>query len=104
MSPLRPKSLLIATLGVVVLGLTLSSARGAIIADSQAEFSGGQGDDNWWYGYYDLTGDVGNDDPAHDATYQADDFREFPTSGPFPRFDFTGSQARPSITGGRNGW
>jgi len=39
------------------------------IADSVAEFSGGQGDDNWYYGYYDGDGPV---------PYSTEDFERFP--------------------------
>jgi hypothetical protein len=77
-----------AACGVVL--LTIGMAEAAIIARSQVEFSGVQGQDNWRYGYYDRSADSGNPNPADDGTYQAGDFEEFPTDGPFPRFGFIG--------------
>src|SRR5262249_11853147 len=42
-----------------------------LIADSVTDFSGNQGQNNWFYGYWDKKGDV-------NGTYQADDFIPFP--------------------------
>ncbi|MGC8886079.1 MAG: lamin tail domain-containing protein [Verrucomicrobiia bacterium] len=44
-----------------------------LVADSVAEFSGIQGKDNWYYGYYDKTADP-------DQTYQPQNFIPFPAS------------------------
>ncbi len=45
-----------------------------ILADSAAEFSGIQGQNNWFYGYYNKSIDV-------PATYQATNFVQFPSFG-----------------------
>src|SRR5688500_5280449 len=48
-----------------------------IVADSATEFSGVQGQDNWFYGYYNKSIDV-------PATYQASNFVAFPgIAGPY---------------------
>ena len=47
------------------------------LADSVAEFSGEQGLDNWFYGYYDQREDV----EERDGIYQVDDFIEFLNDG-----------------------
>ena len=47
------------------------------IADSIAEFSDVQGQDNWFYGYYDLLDDVDNGN----GTYESEDFIEFLNDG-----------------------
>jgi hypothetical protein len=44
-----------------------------VIADSAAEFSGVQGQNNWFYGYYNRTTDAG-------SVYQMEDFVPFPRS------------------------
>lgn len=56
------------------------------IADSVAEFSGTQGVDNWFYGYYNKTLDT-------NQTYQSQDFIQFPSSpGPYGSANYwTGS-------------
>ncbi|NQT14583.1 MAG: PEP-CTERM sorting domain-containing protein [Planctomycetes bacterium] len=80
---------------VAALGIGLfvaSPAWATLVADSQPEFSGVQGQNNWQYGYYNRTGDTGEPKPAFDDTYQADDFTPFPTSGAYPRFGW-----RPSV-------
>jgi hypothetical protein len=55
-------------------------------ADSIAEFSGVQGQNNWYYGYFNKT----IDDQNLANGYQASDFIEFPTTGDLPRFGFRG--------------
>ena len=55
-----------------------------VYADSVAQFSGVQGQDNWYYGYFNKTAD----DQGLADGYQAADFIEFPTTGDFPRFGF----------------
>jgi|GEM_PF-320912 len=47
------------------------SAGGTQLADSTTEFSGTQGQGNWFYGYWDKKADA-------NGTYQATDFTEFP--------------------------
>jgi hypothetical protein len=48
-----------------------SFAIGGTLADSVADFSGIQGQNGWYYGYYDRTADT-------DSTYQTDNFAAFP--------------------------
>lgn len=45
-------------LGLILVGITVGSVQAAIIADSVNEFSGTQGQNNWYYGYYDRTNDL----------------------------------------------
>ncbi|MCA9249020.1 MAG: lamin tail domain-containing protein, partial [Planctomycetales bacterium] len=45
-----------------------------VIANSETDFSGTQGANSWYYGYYNLTADA-------DGTYAAADFVEFPSDG-----------------------
>ncbi|HXG46422.1 MAG TPA: CotH kinase family protein, partial [Methylomirabilota bacterium] len=53
-----------------------------VVADSAAEFSGVQGQDNWFYGYYNLTRDTV-------AGYQASNFVAFPSGeAPFSGLNF----------------
>ena len=53
-----------------------------VVADSAAEFSGRQGWENWFYGYYDKTGD-------RTLGYQIEDFVPFPKgSGPYGASNF----------------
>ncbi|HNQ90674.1 MAG TPA: hypothetical protein PKM73_18825 [Verrucomicrobiota bacterium] len=69
--------------------LTSGSVRADIIADSQAEFSGTQGDQGWLYGYRDVTADgKGIDyDPAADFL-------------PFDEWAWTGGAWDPNTAGG----
>lgn len=62
--------------GALLLAILLPSVvRAAVIANSQTEFSGAQGQNNWHYGYYNKTGD-GN------STYDAaTDFIQFLADG-----------------------
>lgn len=61
-------------LALVVL-VAATTARGAVIANSQTEFSGVQGQNNWYYGYYNKSAD-GN------STYDAaTDFIQFLADG-----------------------
>jgi hypothetical protein len=54
-------------LGLILVGITVGSVQAAIVADSVNEFSGTQGHNNWYYGYYDRTNDPnGIYDPASD--------------------------------------
>ncbi len=50
---------------------------GEVIADSIAEFSGVQGQDNWFYGYYDVRADAEDGD----GVYQPSDLIEFLNDG-----------------------
>src|SRR5580765_4931448 len=59
------------TLITLLLILAGSIARAQTIADSVANFSGTQGSNGWYYGYYDVTGDVV---PGYNPT---NDFRQF---------------------------
>ncbi len=63
-----------------------NTAQTGDIADSIAEFSGTQGQYNWFYGYYDKTVDA-------NQTYQSQDFIQFPSSpGPYGSANYwTGS-------------
>ncbi len=70
---------------VVAAALTATTAHAVVIADSVAEFSGVQGQDNWNYGYYDRTADADDD-------YTSADFQAFTTTGPFPGFTFDGAK------------
>ena len=62
---------------------TTAATLGEKVADSVADFSGVQGQNGWFYGYYDAGGDV-------DGTYQAGEFT------PFAADEWTGSRWRPT--------
>jgi hypothetical protein len=68
----------------------LLSGFGGVHADSVAEFSGNQGQNNWYYGIYNKTVDSAGGDPG----YQDYDFIDFqpgvPTGADAPRFGFNG--------------
>jgi len=61
-----------AVLGLLVLAVMAMSVCAQHYADSLAGYSGTQGGNGWWYGYYDVTGDVV---PGYNAT---NDFQLFP--------------------------
>jgi hypothetical protein len=61
-----------ATLLVLVLAAMTATVRAQHYADSVVGYSGTQGGNGWWYGYYDVSDDVV---PGYDAT---NDFRQFP--------------------------
>jgi hypothetical protein len=44
--------------GVLVLGVLDDVVRAAVVAEQPAEFSGTQGTEKWYYGYYDRSGDM----------------------------------------------
>src|SRR5882762_11140097 len=45
------------TLAAILLLAAAVTLRAAPIADSSAGYSGTQGGNSWWYGYYDVAGD-----------------------------------------------
>jgi len=51
-----------------LVGVIVTQANATIIGDSVAEFSGVQGQDNWYYGYWDRTNDA-------DGQYAASEFQ-----------------------------
>src|SRR5438093_737764 len=56
---------MIVTIAFLALLAVALETRGQTYADSQAGFSGTQGSNGWWYGYYDLSGDLTS---GYDAT------------------------------------
>ncbi|MBI2381676.1 MAG: hypothetical protein HYV16_13075 [Gammaproteobacteria bacterium] len=54
------------------LGSALAPAQATVIADSQAQFSGSQGSDGWYYGYYNRSLDG-------DAQFSSGEFAQFDT-------------------------
>ena len=58
--------------GLLVLAAMVVTVRAQHYADSVAGYSATQGSNGWWYGYYDVTGDVV---PGYDAT---NDFLLYP--------------------------
>ncbi|MGK0187298.1 MAG: hypothetical protein ACI9R3_003085 [Verrucomicrobiales bacterium] len=71
------RQLILSIFGIALMfSLLAPAARAEIIADSIAEYSTVQGQDNWFYGYRNYTGDGEMDD--YNAT---EDFIEFPSDG-----------------------
>ena len=77
MCALNQKIWIFAAVGCAVAGLIVTPAEAVVIADSVAEFSGNQGQDNWFYGYYDVRDDATNGD----GQYAAGDFIAFLNDG-----------------------
>jgi hypothetical protein len=76
-------------IGTAAIGFETEASPPLLVADSATEFSGNQGQDNWFYGYYNKTLDGGGG-----AVYQASNFVAFPKNdGPWAVDNFwTGVQ------------
>jgi hypothetical protein len=80
MSGFKQQTMWLAVVLAACVAATTGVAGAAVVADSVADFSGVQGQDNWSYGYYDIN-----------ATSEPGTLQEFPTAGALPRFGWTGN-------------